>query len=47
MGHRDELAVERADPAPFAVVHRDQLGAAEHPTSSMRFRERESDSCEP
>ena len=29
--HRDELAVERADPAPFTVVHRDQLGAAEHP----------------
>ena len=28
---RDELAVERADPAPLAVVHRDELGAAEHP----------------
>ena len=28
---RDELAVERADPAALAVVHRDQLGAVEHP----------------
>ena len=28
---RDELAVERADHAPLAVVHRDQLGAPEHP----------------
>ena len=28
---RDELAVEGADPASLAVVHGDELGAAEHP----------------
>ena len=28
---RDELAVDRADPAPLAVGDRDQLGAVEHP----------------
>ena len=31
VGDRDELAVERPDRAPLAVVHRDQLGALEHP----------------
>ena len=47
VGDRDELAVERADPAALAVVHRDQLGAVEQPASSMRLRARPSVSAEP